>query len=247
MIAGAPDLSGRWALVTGAAKRLGRDLALALADAGADVLVHYRSSEAEALAVAEEIAAKGRRAEILRADLAEPDGPSRLAAGVLEASGGVIGVVINNVGNYAVGPIEDSPASQWRETFAANLIAPHELTRRLHEAFPATGGHVVNLGYAGVENLRPHPEAAAYQASKTALLVLTKSWAVRLAPRGVRVNMISPGQLEYSVDLPADPKSAIPLGRPGRSSDVIGALFFLLQPNSYVTGVNIDVAGGWRL
>jgi 3-oxoacyl-[acyl-carrier protein] reductase len=108
-----------------------------------------------------------------------------------------------------------------------------------------SGGQIVNLGYAGVDALVGNPDAMAYQVSKSGLLVLTKSLAAALAPE-VRANMLSPGQLENSVDLPQDLEATLPAGRAGRLDEVADALLWLIAAD-YVTGVNIDVAGGYRL
>lgn len=240
------DLGGRVALVTGAARRLGRDLALRLARCGADVFIHYHSSEAEATEVAGLARAEGVRAWTVRADLSSAAGRAGLVAGVL-AETDRIDVLVNNVGNYDVKALRETDADDWRDMLETNLIAPHELIRLLACAFPPRGGHVVNIGYAGVETLRTQSSSTPYAVSKLGLLLATRSWAEELAPQQVRVNMISPGHLENSVDLPADIPSAIPLGRAGRLHDVADALVWLLADDSYVTGINVDVAGGYRL
>ncbi|MEZ6195612.1 MAG: SDR family oxidoreductase [Planctomycetota bacterium] len=244
---GRPDLGGRTALVTGAARRLGRHLAEELAACGATVFVHFHRSESEAARVVDGIVRRGGRAYPVQADLLDPDAADGILRAVADATGR-LDVLVNNVGNYPRGPVEESTPAEWRETLEANLIAPLALSQAALAHFPPEGGQIVNIGYAGVDLLRPNPNATAYQVSKTGLLILTKSLAQRLGPRGVRVNMISPGQLENSVDLPAEDELAarIPLGRPGRLEDISRALLFLLQPDSYVTGVNLDVAGGYR-
>ncbi|MCA9319706.1 MAG: SDR family oxidoreductase [Planctomycetes bacterium] len=240
------SLQGRRALVTGGARRLGRHLALELARAGADVYVHFLSSESEAASVVAEIQGLGREAWAVSADLGSPGGAEQLARAVLDR-GSRLDILINNVGNYLVKPLADCGGDDFRAQLETNLIAPQILIRQLMEAMSPGPSWIVNLGYAGVENLCSHPEATAYQISKTGLFVLTKSWAEVLGARGVRVNMLSPGQLDNSVDLPDKIGAVIPLQRAGRMHDVWKALAFLLDSESYVTGVNIDVAGGYRL
>ncbi len=105
---------------------------------------------------------------------------------------------------------------------------------------------MINIGYAGVERLQANPAAAPYEISKVGLLILTRSLAAAYGPRGVRCNMISPGQLSNSVDLPDDLAAEIPLGRAGTLDDVAQAMEYLLGAD-YVTGTNINVAGGYRL
>ena len=243
---GAPDLSGQVAFVTGAARRLGRHLALTLARAGADVVVHFNTSKEEADGVVREIERLGRRAWSVQAEFQDPaavEAMMRAIAGLVPK----LSIVVNNVGNYLVKPIEDTTADEWRELMETNLFAPVGIVRAALPLFTGEGGAVINLGYAGVEHVAVSTRAAAYQASKTALYLATKAFARSLAPRGIRVNMISPGQLENSVDLPPDLSRVIPLGRPGTLDDIAKTMLFLLDPTSYVTGVNIDVAGGYRL
>jgi 3-oxoacyl-[acyl-carrier protein] reductase len=240
-----PDLRGLKAFVTGAAKRTGKGLALALARHGADVFIHYRRSKAEADAVVAEIAALGRSAEALQADFEDPKSVERLLDALKKRA--PLSIVVNNVGDYLVKPILDTTVDEWRSLLEANLLAPIAIMRGVFPLFPKTGGSIVNLGYAGVERVGVATKSAAYQATKTALLVATKSFAAAGGPRGIRVNMVSPGQLDNSVDLPADPARVIPLGRPGTVEDVAKALLFLVDPKSYVTGVNLDVAGGYRM
>ncbi|MCB9833915.1 MAG: SDR family oxidoreductase [Planctomycetes bacterium] len=241
------DLRGKTALVTGAARRLGRHLALSLAEAGADVVVHHNEHGDEAEAVRDEIRALGREAWALRADFLEPGAAGRLADEVRQLTGGYQ-ILVNNVGNYLVKGALETTVEQFRAILEANLLAPHELIRAFVAQLPeGEAGQILNVGYAGVEHIRPHPRATAYQISKTGLYILTKTFAEVLAPRGIRCNMISPGQLENSVDLPDDLGAAIPLGRAGRLADVEDALHYLLDFDGYVTGVNLDVAGGYRL
>ena len=242
------NLDGRVALVTGAARRTGRGLALALAHAGADVVVHYGSSRQDAESAVAEIAALGRRGYAIPADLGCPGNAERLIQSCLEQAGR-LDVLVNNVGNYPLGDPLGLPADDFRATLETNLTAPYALIRAALPALAASGiGHVVNLGYAGVEHLVANPRAMAYQISKAGLLVLTRSLAQALGPQGIRVNMVSPGHIDNSVDLPVDIESHVPLGRPARIDDIAGALLFLLSPaGGYITGANIEVAGGYRL
>lgn len=160
------DLAGRVALVTGAARRTGRGLALALARAGADVVVHYGRSQHEAEQVVAEIAAGGRRAWAIAADLARPGAAEALIEAALAAAGR-LDILVNNVGNYPLGdPLELEPAA-FRATLETNLTAPYALIRSARTALAASGqGHVINLGYAGVEHLVANTRAMAYQVSK---------------------------------------------------------------------------------
>ncbi len=241
------DLQGKTALVTGAARRLGRHLALSLAASGANVVVHHNRHADEALDVVKEIQAMGRSAWALQADFLDEGAAEKLADQARKLSGGYQ-ILVNNVGNYLVKSALETEAAEFREILEANLIAPQVLIRAFVAQLPEDqAGQILNVGYAGVEHIRPHPKATAYQISKTGLYILTKTYAEQLAPRGVRCNMISPGQLENSIDLPENLPAAIPLGRAGRLADIEDALHYLLDFDGYVTGINLDVAGGYRL
>ena len=241
------ELAGKTALITGAAHRLGRHLALSLGRAGADVVVHYQGNEEKACSVVAELENMGRKAWALQADFLKRGEAQRLADDALTLTGGYQ-ILINNVGNYLVKDLLGTTAQEWRDLFETNLIAPQILIRSFVEQLPSDHtGHILNLGYAGVETIRPHLKATAYQASKTSLLVLTKSYAELLAGCGIRVNMISPGHLDNSIDLPENLAAEIPIGRAGRLADIEDALHYLLDFEGYVTGINLDVAGGYRL
>jgi len=236
--------SARVALVTGAARRLGRHLALALSRLGYGVIVNWRNSEGEAASLVREIVSHGRYARAVRADVADRVDVAALFASVA-ATEGRLDVLLNNVGNYEPEHARHVTPEDWDECIAANLSGAFYCCYHARAMLEESGGQVISVGYAGIEMLGANPWAMPYQVSKAGLLVMTRSLAEALAPR-VRVNMVSPGQLENSVDLPADIPGTIPLGRAGTLEDVAQAMRFLLEA-SYVTGVNIDVAGGWRL
>jgi len=239
-------LEGRSALVTGSAKGLGRQIANSLAAAGATVGIHYRSSEDEANFVVKNIKEHGGMAFACQADLADPTQVDSLMVEVRDRFS-QLDFLINNVGNYLVKPLSGTTAEDFHAILGPNLVAPHVLIAGLSHMMPDDKAGIVNIGYAGIDQLSPHSSATAYQISKTGLLVLTKSWAEELAPRRIKVNMVSPGQLENSVDLPEKPEDALPFGRPGHLREVSDVVMFLLAGTSYVTGVNVDVAGGYRL
>jgi NAD(P)-dependent dehydrogenase (short-subunit alcohol dehydrogenase family) len=110
------------------------------------------------------------------------------------------------------------------------------------------GGSIVNLGYVGISSMAGTTRTAAYSVTKAGILMLTRSLALELAPKGIRVNMVSPGQLDNSVDLPEDYARRIPLGRPGTSQEIAELVAFLASEQAaYITGQNIDVAGGLML
>jgi NAD(P)-dependent dehydrogenase (short-subunit alcohol dehydrogenase family) len=238
--------SGPVAVVTGGPRRLGRHLCKGLAVRGYDVVILYRESEAEARSLEQEIADLGRRARALAVDVSV----NSQVADVFEeiASGeGRVDLLINNVGNYNPQHVTKLDPGVWDATIATNLSGAYYCC---YHAIPLMthGGSIINIGMAGLEGIRANVNGTDYYVSKTGLLVLTRALAVAYAKQNIRVNMVSPGQLDNSIDLPAPDRveRIIPLGRAGGLEDISQAVDYLLDA-SYVTGVNIDVSGGYRL
>lgn len=237
-------LAGRRALVTGAARRLGRATAERLASAGADVAVHYRSDETGARETVALLRRAGVRAESLRADLADPDACRRLVEEA-EAFLGGLDLLVNNAATYARTPLATMDASDFDRHMAVNARPVYLLCLHAGRRMKARGeGAIVNL--ADVAGLEPWPNHIPYSASKAVVVSLTRGFAKALAPE-VRVNAVAPGPI-----LPADghpPESgeaavrATLLGRWGRPEDVADAVLFLAA-SPYVTGVVLPVDGG---
>jgi 3-oxoacyl-[acyl-carrier protein] reductase len=235
------------ALVTGSAKRLGKELALRLAGAGYFTWVHYLSSPREAKSVLAAIKAKGGSGALLKGDMGSREDIKSMAKKLANDSGR-LDVLVNNVGIYRTGNLLDYSVEDFEQTLQTNLVGAFHLIQNCLPLFPVTGGSIVNIGYAGLENLTATTHNTAYLISKSGLLVLTKSLAQALGPRLIRVNMVSPGILENSVEIPRRPKDQIPLGRMGTCGDVCDAVDFLISSRAeYITGVNLDVAGGYML
>ena len=234
------------AVVTGGARRLGRHLCSALAARGYDVVILYRSSEESARALVEEITATGRRARARQVDVGVELQVAEAFAEIAREEGRV-DLLVNNVGNYNPQPITSLTPAVWDATLAANLSGAYYCCFHALPLMPAEG-NIINIGMAGLEGIRANVRGADYYVSKTGLLSLTRSLAAAHAVRGIRVNMVSPGQLDNSIDLPPPEEigQTVPLGRAGELDDVAQALEYLLDAR-YVTGVNIDVAGGYRL
>jgi len=234
------------AVVTGGARRLGRTLCLTLASRGFDVIILYRNSEADARSLQDEIEATGQRARSLSVDVAVERRVAEVFASV-EAEEGRVDLLINNVGNYNPQHITKLDPSAWDATLAANLSGAYYCC---YHGLPlmTAGSSIINIGMAGLEGNRACVHGTDYFVSKTGLLVLTRSLAAAHGDRHIRVNMVSPGQLENSIDLPStDTIGAwVPLGRVGHLADVAQAVEYLLDA-PYVTGVNLDIAGGYRL
>jgi len=234
------------AVVTGGARRLGRHLCARLAARGYDVVILYRRSEDAARALAQEIGTSGRRARALAVDV----GVEAQVAGAFAAIAreeGRVDLLVNNVGNYNPQPVTRLTPAVWDATLAANLSGAYYCCFHALPLMPDHGS-IINIGMAGLEGIRANVRGADYYVSKTGLLSLTRSLAVAYGDRGIRVNMVSPGQLENSVDLPPPDQigDTVPLGRAGELHEVGQAVEYLLDAG-YVTGANIDVAGGYRL
>ena len=235
----------RGALVTGSASGIGRGIALALARDGYDVAVHHRRSAPEAEATRAELEALGARAITLQADLTD-----RLAAAALVEQAhdelGSLAVLVNNVGNYGYRPLDELSLEEWDDVFATNLDATLATCRT---AVPlmrsAGGGRIVNLGYAGAQNLVARPNMTAYAIAKTGVVLLTKAIARGEAANGITANVVAPGVIENSA---TKPLGEIPAGREGRIEEVAAAVLYFVSPGAaYVTGQVLEVAGGWNL
>ena len=235
----------RAALVTGAARGIGRGVALALAGAGLDVAVHYRSSRAEAEAVCAEIAALGVAAVALQADLADRAAARRLVADA-QARLGRLDVLVNNVGNYAYTPFDELTDTQWDDMLESNLSATFATCQAALPLMRAQGyGRIVNLGYAGAQQLVARPNLVAYAIAKTGVIILTRSIARAEAAHGITANVVAPGVIENSL---TQPTREIPAGRVGLVEEVSRSVVFLAaEQSAYVTGQVVEVAGGWNL
>lgn len=234
------------AVVTGGARRLGRHLCEALAVRGYEVVILYRSSGEDARSLVEQLLAAGRKARALQVDVASKDEVARAFADIARTEGQV-DLLVNNVGNYNPQDVTALDPEVWDATLQANLSGAYYCCYHALKQMPA-GGSIINIGMAGLEGCRANRRGTDYYVSKTGLLVLTRSLAAGYATRQIRVNMVSPGQLENSIDLPPPEEIGreVPLGRAGQLEEVAQAVGYLLDAD-YVTGVNLDVAGGYRL
>lgn len=233
----------RVALVTGSAKGIGRAILLALAKEGFQVAVHYRTSEGLAEATRLEAEALGVKAIRVRADLTREEEVLALVEEVRYHLGG-IGVLVNNVGDYLHKPIEEVSLEEWRWILDSNLTSTFLLTQRVLPLMVAQGyGRIVNLGYAGAQNLLARTHITPYAIAKTGVILYTKALAKRFAQAGVTANVVAPGVAENSV---SKPLQEIPMARLALLEEIARAvLFFVREP--YVTGQVLEVAGGWNL
>jgi pteridine reductase len=235
----------RIALVTGAAKRIGRAIAVALAQDGCDVAIHYHTSPEEAEVTAGLVREQGRRTVVLNADLADAEATAALAGRTVEALGG-LNILVNNASNFEAMTLDDFRLDAWNATLAVNLTAPVVLSHAAYPHLRAGGdGQIVNMLDISAE--RPDPEHLAYCVAKAGLSNLTLALAKAMAP-GVRVNGIAPGAalLPEGADKPAIKAITrrIPAMRLGTAEDIAAAVRFMACRASYVTGSILNVDGG---
>ncbi len=235
----------RVALVTGGARRVGRAIVLALADAGFDLLVHYHRSHDEAVGVAADVTSRGRRCEVHSADLAEPGAPEHVVRATIDRFGR-LDVLVNNASVFRRMRIHEFTLAAWEREMRINLAAPAALAAAAHSYLRATGrGKIVNICDIAAD--RPWPAHIAYCASKAGLVSLTRSLARGLAPR-VQVNGVSPGIAVFPDDYDEATRerltARVPLGRAGTPEDVARAVRFLVESADYITGQIINVDGG---
>ena len=238
------ELEGRVVLVTGAARRVGRAIALRLARAGCEMAVHYRRSEDDARQTADACRSHGRTAELFCADLADPGAASALVPAVLKRFGR-LDVLVNNASVFEPMDIEAFRLDDWERTLRANLTAPMLLAHAAREALTQAGGRVVNL--CDIATQRPWPDHVAYIVSKGGLETLTRVLARALAPR-VNVVGIAPGVAAWPDDYDQATRqrltAKIPLQRAGTEDDIASLVHYLLREGDYISGAIIPVDGG---
>ncbi|MDH5371319.1 MAG: SDR family oxidoreductase [Acidimicrobiia bacterium] len=235
----------RRALVTGSGRGLGRHLAVALGSDGFKVVVHYRSNKDDADETARLVAEVGGEAELVSADLSNADEVGVMAEAV--GVGGPLDVLVNNVGGFIIRHTDELSPQDWDRVLAATASATFYTT---HALLPLLRGRpharIINIADSGADNLRASPKSLPYYVGKTGVLIMTKTFAVTEADRGVTVNAVMPGVLENSITFPALEK--IPAGRLGSFGDIAGAVRYLVSPEAdYVTGSYLQVGGGWNL
>jgi len=245
------NLSGQRAIVTGASTGIGRATAIALAEAGADVAVHYGTSRNEAEETARAVESHRRRAVLVQGDFRDADGTQAAIDAAVQALGSPIDILINNAGSLVKrSPIEEMDVALWQEVIALNLSSVFFATKA---ALPhlGPGARIVNVSSVAARH-GGGPGAFAYATAKGGVMTLTRAWAKELAPRNIRVNAIAPGVIETpfhdrfsTPELLETFRKSIPLGRLGTAEECAGAILYLVSPlASYVTGQSIDINGG---
>ena len=242
-------LEGRKAVVTGASRGIGRAIALALADEGADVAVNYMSSEAAAQAVVREIEKRGRRALAVRADVSDFPDTFRMAQEVLREFGH-LDILVNNAGINSDKTFTKMDHASWRKVLGTNLDGVFNCTKVFVDGMLAHGyGRVVNM--TSVIGQIGNFGQANYAASKAGVAAFTKSLAKELAGKGITVNAVAPGFIETEMvaNIPDKVKNKlleqIPLKRFGTAEEVARAVVYIVSSDGdYITGAELSINGG---
>lgn len=241
-----PNLQGKIALVTGANRGIGKAIALALAESGADVAVNYLDREADAREVCAQILATGCRAFAIQADVSVGAEVSRMLVAVRSVLGEV-SILVNNAGISRPQPIDQITERDWDEIISINLKSMFLVTQAVLPAMrKARWGRIINLSSVAAQLggiIGPH-----YAASKAGCIGLTHSYAALLAREGITVNAIAPALIESEM-ITSNPRAkpdTTPVGRFGTPEEVAQAAV-LLASNPYITGQTINVNGGWYM
>jgi NAD(P)-dependent dehydrogenase (short-subunit alcohol dehydrogenase family) len=254
-----PEFENKTALVTGASRGIGRATAIALARAGAHVLVHYGRSTQDAKSLVAEIQTNGGRADAISADLGTPDGASLLAKQVRTIVGNRLDVLVLNAGISKAARIADYNVEDFDSLFATNVRGPFFLVQQLLPvlgegssivAISSLGARLV-VGKPGLET----PSILAYASTKGALETLVKNWAAILGPRGIRVNAVAPGVIDTDMSnfTKTEAGREVALGiqalkRLGKPEDVADVVAFVASDAArWITGASIPVDGGSKL
>ena len=238
-------MSLRIALVTGAARGMGRAIALRLAEDVSGVAVHYLTRREEALELAAAIRDKGKLSAVFRADLTKKAQAAGLVKKVEERFAR-IDVLVNNVGTFLVKPWDQLEVADWEKVLRGNLLGSYFCMKA---ALPGMRkrkwGRVVNIGYSRAEHLGAYPTIAPYAVAKTGLLVLTRTAAASEVANGITVNMVSPGLIRGGA-LP--PMKNVSESQLGTYEDVAEAVAWCASDRAAaVTGTNLLVAGTWKM
>jgi 3-oxoacyl-[acyl-carrier protein] reductase len=245
-------LNGKVAVVTGASKGIGAEVAKQLAAEGAAVVVNYASSKAGADKVVADITAKGGKAVAVQADVAKPEDIRKLFDGAAKAFGR-IDILVNNAGVYDFAPLEAVTPEHYHRQFNLNVLGLILATQEAAKRFGPAGGSVINV--SSIVAKLGLPNTAVYSATKAAVDSITRTLSVELGPKKIRVNAVNPGMVQTEGNTSAAEgqdfrkmvESNTPLGRIGQVDDIAPAVvFFASDDSKWVTGETLFIAGGYR-
>ena len=239
------NLHHKRALVTGAAKRIGRSLALGLAGAGADVAITYNGSKAEAQETVEALQQLNVRAMAVACDVRNIDSVQAAVAAVVAQFGG-LDILINNAGTFETAALQSITLAQWDKMFETNTRGPFLMAQAAYSHLREARGRIINIGSLG--GMHPWPTHAHYCTSKAALHMLTQTMAKAFAPE-ISVNCVAPGMVVNGEVDPAYEHFAnkTPMQRNGTPNDVAEAVLFFARGPHFITGQILGVDGGLGL
>ena len=246
-------LAGKVAVVTGASKGIGAEIAKQLAAEGASVVVNYGSSKAEADRVVAGINSNGGKAKAVQANMTKKNDIDKLFDETKKAFGGV-DILVNNAGVYEFSPLDGITEENFRKQFDLNVLGPLLASQAAAKQFKSDGGSIINI--SSVVSTLAVPNGSVYSGTKGAVDAITRSLAAELAPRKIRVNAIRPGMVETEgthsagiteSDMRKQVEAQTPLGRIGQPGDIATlAVFLASNDSSWITGENFLISGGYR-
>lgn len=249
----AKKLEGKVAVVTGASKGIGAEIARHLAAEGAAVIVNYSSSKEGADRVVADIKAKGGKAQAVQANVAKPADITRLFAESTKAFGH-LDILVNNAGIYEFAPLEAITADHYHKMYDLNVLGLLLTTQEAVKHFRPSGGSIINI--SSVASTLAPATGSVYSGTKGAVDTITRSLANELGPRKIRVNAINPGMVETEGvkssgmsegDFRKQLEAQTPLGRIGQPGDIAPAVvFFASSDSAWITGETLIIAGGLR-
>lgn len=246
------SLRNRVALVTGASRGIGKEIALTLGRAGAQVAVSYRTNRLGAERVVAALRACGADGWSIRSDVTDAARVKEMIEGIVSRAGR-LDVLVNNVGDFEWKTVLDSNPEEWHAILASNLSSVFYTSKYALPAMRRQGwGRIINLGSVGAERAFGQAKISAYSAAKAGLVALTRSLALEEARCGITVNVVNPpviDEKELSLEEATRVVDArFPVGRPATAQDIAQAVkFFASEEASFITGQVLNVTGGWML
>ena len=246
------ELKDKTVLITGGARRLGKAIALAMAEAGAQVAITYLTSAGQARQTLSEIKASGGKSLAVPCDTRQEESV-RNAVNMVREEFGRLDILVNNAGVYATARLEDITVEQWDDIFTTNVRGPFLVSKHCVPELRRAGGRIIHLGSLGGE--KPWATHAHYCSSKAALHMLTRVMAKALAPE-IAVNCVAPGMIDIADDPGANERdeqfnarmaAATPMRRNGAPADVVSAVMYFATASQFVTGQILAVDGGLGL
>jgi len=246
-------LSGKVAVVTGASKGIGAEIAKQLAAEGASVVVNYGSSKADAERVVSGIKGGGGKAVAVQANMTKKADIDKLFEETKKAFGSV-DILVNNAGVYEFSPLDGITEENFHKQFDLNVLGPLLASQAAAKQFKSDGGSIINI--SSVVSTLAVPNGSVYSGTKGAVDAITRALAAELGPRGIRVNAIRPGMVETEgtqsagiteSDMRKQVQAQTPLGRIGQPQDIAGVAVFLASTDAaWVTGETFLISGGYR-